>query len=365
MKSESFWLKIIEEKPSKLAQLGLYLLSGIYISAVKFRNWLYRVRILKSQKLSVPVISVGNITVGGTGKTPVVHLLARYYQNQGKKVVILSRGYKRNNCQPIVLVSNYEQVLVDWKIAGDEPYQLAQSLPGVAVVVGNQRRITGNYAIRELSPDLIILDDGFSHQQVARTINLVLIDATRPFGNNYYLPAGRLREPISSLKRADIVLLTKTKSDKNYTELISQIQNLKPSIPIYTAKTVPVKITEISEQKELPVSALNREPILAFAGIANPGPFKDTLLELNAEVKSFFPFPDHYVYSENELQYLLEQAAQTQCKFLITTKKDAAKLRNILDKFPEQRHRFLALEIDYEIQHAVEFLTILDSGLRT
>lgn len=364
MNPESVWLKIVEDKPPKAAQLGLYLLSGIYITVVRFRNWLYRTHILQSQKLSVPVISVGNITVGGTGKTPVVHLLARYFQNQGKKVVILSRGYKRKNSQPIILVSNYEQVLVDWETAGDEPYQLAQSLPGVAVVVGNKRRITGDYAIRELSPDLIILDDGFSHQQVAPDLNLVLIDATHPYGNNYYLPAGRLREPVSSLKRADIVLLTKTKPGKNYAELISRIQNIKPSVPVYTSKIVPLKITNITEQKEIPLSTLIREPILAFAGIANPTPFKDILLELNTEVKSFFPFPDHSVYSENEIQYLLKQAEQNQCKFLITTKKDGVKLRKLLDKFPDQHHRFLVLDIEYEIQNTPEFYACLTSGLK-
>jgi tetraacyldisaccharide 4'-kinase len=192
----------------------------------------------------------------------------------------------------------------------------------------------------------------------------VLIDATRPFGNEYYLPAGLLREPISSLSRADVVLLTKAKPGINYSELISRIRKIKPSISIFTAKTVPVKLIEISNLIEHPISELNREPILAFAGIANPVPFKDILQELNAEVKLFFPLPDHYVYSENELQYLLEQAEQNQCKFLVTTTKDAVKLKNLLTKFLELQHRFFALEIEYEIQDSTEFFTILDSGLK-
>jgi tetraacyldisaccharide 4'-kinase len=368
MKLRSFWLNVVEEESPRLGQLivwiGLYLLSFPYRVLVHFRNWGYRNRILKSQKLSVPVISVGNITVGGTGKTPVVHLLARYYQKLGKKVVILSRGYKRKNNHPIILVSDYTKVLVDWETAGDEPYQLAQSLPGVAVIVGNERKITGDYAIQELHPDLIILDDGFSHQQVSRNLNLVLINSTRPFGNDYYLPVGLLREPISSLHRADIILLTKTKPGKNYSDVISQIQKIKPSILIFTAKIVPVKLIEISNLIEHPISVLIREPIIAFAGIANPAPFKDILLELEAEVKSFITFPDHYIYSENEIQYLLEQAEQNQCKYLVTTQKDAVKLRNVLAKFLELQHRFLTLEIEYEIQNAAEFFSVLDSRLK-
>lgn len=369
MKSRSFWLNVVEEKSPRLDQLilwtGLYLLSFPYMILVRFRNWAYRNQILKSQKLSVPVISVGNITVGGTGKTPVVQFLARYYRSQGKKVAILSRGYKRKNNQPIILISNYEQVLTDWETAGDEPFLLAQSLSGVAVVVGNKRRVTGEYAIRELKPDVIVLDDGFSHQQVARNLNLVLIDTTRPFGNNHYLPAGLLREPISSLIRADLILLTKTRPGLTYSNLIDKIHRINPTIPIYIVRTSPARLIEISNQGELPVSELIREPIIAFAGIANPTPFKDILQEFNAEVKSFFPFPDHYVYVENDIIYLLVQAKQKQCKYLVTTQKDAVKLKKLLAKFPEQSYRFIALDIELEIRNRMELFAVLDLGLRT
>lgn len=365
MKSHLFRYNIIEEEPPNffLLHIGLYLLSGLYISAVRLRNWLYRVHILKSKKLSVPVISVGNITVGGTGKTPVVQFLARSFQPQGKKVAILSRGYKRKNNQQLILVSNYEQVLADWEAAGDEPELLAQSLPGVAVVVGNERRVTGDYAIRELKPDLIILDDGFSHQQVARDVNLVLLDATRPFGNDYYLPAGLLREPISSLNRADIILLTRTKPGINYSKLLDRIRQIKPDIPIFFARTIPSKLIEISSQVEHPISELLREPIFVFAGIANPTPFRESFQELNAAVKRFIPFPDHYVYTKNDIIYLLEQAKQNQCRYLITTQKDAVKLKRLLTQFPEQNHRFIALDINIEVQKSAEFYLTLTKNL--
>ncbi|MDI6784417.1 MAG: tetraacyldisaccharide 4'-kinase [bacterium] len=369
MKSHSRWLNIIEEKPpynrNYFLLAGLYLLSLLYALIVLLRNWAYRTQIFKSQKLSIPVISVGNITVGGTGKTPVVLLLAKYFQKQGKKVAILSRGYKRANPAELCLVSDYEKVVGNWREAGDEPYLLAESLPGVAVIVGNKRKISGEYAIKNLNAELLILDDGFSHQQVARTLNLVLIDATKPFSNEQCLPAGLLREPISSLTRADVIVLTKTKLGMNYSNLVTRIHQFIPSIPIFFSTTSPSRVVEISSKAEHPVSMLMREPIVAFAGIANPTAFRDTLQELNAEVKRWFPFPDHYVYTENDINSLLEQAAQDKCRYLVTTQKDAVKVRDLLEKFAEYKQQFLTLEINIEIENGTEFYTLINNKIKT
>jgi tetraacyldisaccharide 4'-kinase len=368
MKPHSFYLRIIEDEQSDfgkpILRAGLYLLSLLYQMAVNLRSWAYRNNILPQVKLSVPVISVGNITVGGTGKTPVVLLFAKYFQKQGIRVAILSRGYKRANPAEIHLVSDYEKVLGNWQEAGDEPYLLAESLPGVVVIVGNKRKISGEYAIKNLNAELLILDDGFSHQQVARNLNLVLIDATKPFSNKHCLPAGLLREPISSLTRADAILLTKIKPGINYSNLINRIRQINPSIPIFITRITPAKLVEISNRIEHPVSMLMREPIVAFAGIATPIAFRDTLQELNAEVKRLFPFPDHYGYTENDIRYLLEQAVQDKCRYLVTTQKDAVRVRDLLEKFAEDRPQFLALEINIEIENSTEFYTFIQNKIK-
>ena len=186
-----------------------YVLSFFYRLIINFRNWLYDHKIFKEVKLPCPVISVGNITVGGTGKTPCVIMLAQMLQENGFKPAILSRGYGGKSINPVNIVSDGHKILLDSEIAGDEPYLIAQDLKGIPVITGAKRIVTGKTAINQFGANVLICDDAMQHRQIFRDINLVLLDSQSLRGNNHILPRGRLREPITELKRASAIVLTR------------------------------------------------------------------------------------------------------------------------------------------------------------
>ena len=229
---ENQLVKIIQEKGADQGQPGgvrflLAILKGIsciFAAIVALRYFLYRVGLKRRHPLGIQVISIGNVTAGGTGKTPVTEIFARTLAAEGRKVAILSRGYRRKEApwwqrlftdviSPPLVVSDGKHVLLDSATGGDEPYMLASNLPGVAVVVDRDRVKAGRYAIKRLGCDTIILDDGFQYQKLKHSIEVVLVDSTNPFGNGNMLPRGILREPVRHLKRADVIFLTKCRGD--------------------------------------------------------------------------------------------------------------------------------------------------------
>jgi tetraacyldisaccharide 4'-kinase len=301
--------------------------SLVYWLVIKLRGLAFRMRLVRVRKLPVEVLSVGNLTVGGTGKTPTVIQIASLLLEHGRRPVIVSRGYGRPSQETIKIVSDGGKVLIGPEASGDEPAMMAVRLPGVPVVVGSDRHAAGRVAIDRFRPDVILLDDGFQHRKLARDLDIVLVDGTDPFGNTRLFPAGILREPLSALRRAEVVLITR--SDR-----AADLEGLKASIRNHTSATIitsthrPAALVDVATGATKPLSILKEAHVLAFAGIARPDSFEASLNGLGAEITMFRSYPDHHSYSLTDLRVLLEEAART-ASLLVTTEKDGVKLKGI------------------------------------
>jgi tetraacyldisaccharide 4'-kinase len=313
-----------------------YLFSGI----VQLRLWLYRQRIFRDQPLGCLVVVVGNLTVGGTGKTPVVEMFAKALRDRGRKVAILSRGYKSkapplwqkwwfwlNHTEepPPRVVSDGVTVLLDSEVAGDEPFMLARNLPGVVVLVDKNRVKAGAYAIKRFGCDTLILDDGFQYLPLKGRLNLLLVDKTNPFGNGFMLPRGVLREPIKHLSRASYVLLTKSKGVRD-TELEEMIQKFNPGVEIIECAHKPKYLQRIDTPERIPLSALAGRKIGAFSGIAAPESFEAFLRDTGARLGYTRRFLDHYRFTHEDLAQVFAEAKLAGVEMIITTEKDAVRI---------------------------------------
>jgi tetraacyldisaccharide 4'-kinase len=305
-------------------------LSFFYLIIINIRNWLYDHKVLREFRLSCPVISVGNITVGGTGKTPCVILLARMLQRNGFKPAVISRGYGGRGAHPANIVSDGNKILMDSETAGDEPFLMAHALKGVPVITGPRRIITGQMAIDKFGANVIICDDAMQHRQISRDINLVLLDSMGFKGNYHVLPRGRLREPVNEISRADAVLLTRTdegeKADEKIGELIKTEQ-----IPVFKSIHQPQNFISSDESIKNPISELKGKKVCAFCGIANPNSFEKTLLAAGVKIQAFDIFPDHHGYSEKEIEKLRDGFVKSGADYLVTTEKDAMRLKNYVE----------------------------------
>jgi tetraacyldisaccharide 4'-kinase len=324
VKSEQFWREMAE---GKRRGAGVRLLVGLlalgavpYGMLLRVRAWAYATGILPSRRLDRPVISVGNITVGGTGKTPMTALIARYLMSRGKRVAVLSRGYGGTSGGESRIVSDGAAILLSAVEAGDEPYLLATELPGLMVVIGHDRYEAGRFAERELSPDCFLLDDGYQHLKLRRDLNILLLDCRNPFGNGWTLPAGVLREPRSAISRADIIVLTRCDSE-------GQLLHEAPGgVPVLSARHRLSGIVPLSGGEIQPFSALLEENVLAFAGIADPDRFFSGLAEVGIDVVGTISFPDHAVYDDRTIAGIQQLFRSTGATCLVTTAKDAVKL---------------------------------------
>lgn len=314
-------------------------LSVLYGAVTLTRLSLYRRGTFHSTKLNRPVISVGNITTGGTGKTPLVEWVARTLAAEGKKVCILTRGYGRDNPNRQVVVSDGTNVMASPLEAGDEPYLLATNLKGLAAVISNANRIEAAHgAIKHLGTDCFVLDDGFQHLRLERDLNIVTIDATNPWGGGHLLPYGRLREPLSGLSRADCVVITRTDQANDLDKLRHEIRRYAPSAPIFQSR---MRIKNLPET--LPT------PVAAFCGVGNPRSFfnqQQLVLEKT--------FPDHHRYSQADVDSLIESARQAGARSLITTAKDAVKLQSLSFSLP-----LFVLEIEPQIENEAELARLV------
>jgi len=301
--------------------------SFLYGGLVRLRRVLFSIGMARSRKLPVRVISVGNLTLGGTGKTPVVIDIAGMFLKHHGCPVVLSRGYGRNNESEIIIVSDGSTVLVDSRSGGDEPVLIATKLSTVPVVAGSDRCRAGLLALRKFNPNIVILDDGFQHLRLRRDIDIVLIDAADPFGKQERLfPAGILREPVSALKRADIVLITRADHAVDLTGLTARIRK-HCTAPIFTSKMVPADLIDIRSNDLKPLSALRGTAVAAFSGIARPASFLGMLRSLGAEIRSEIVFPDHHEYQKTDLAHIFQQAADSRVSMIVTTEKDAIRLK--------------------------------------
>jgi tetraacyldisaccharide 4'-kinase len=312
-------------------------LSAIYSAMTRARLTAYRRGWLSVSKLPVPVISVGNLTTGGTGKTPLVDWVCRAvakpvvadgrreFSSPAKRVCVLTRGYGRTNPTSQVVVSNGTEILADEHASGDEPYLLAKNLVGVAAVICNPDRLAaGRWAIENLGSELFVLDDGFQHLRLARELDIVTIDATNPWGGGRLLPYGRLREAPAGLSRADCIVITRTEQIEDSNSLKDTVERLAGGIPVFRSRMVTSAIRILDggavDKADLP------QPVAAFCGVGNPGSFFDHVRREGFEPAFTRTFPDHHHYKQSELDQLVGDAQEHGAKGLITTAKDAIKL---------------------------------------
>ncbi|MBO7543418.1 tetraacyldisaccharide 4'-kinase [bacterium] len=311
----------------------------IYGAVIKLRNRLYEKGYKKRYWPGCHVISVGNITVGGTGKTPVVAMLSRALSKGGRKVAIVSRGYKSHSpslrfrlkhkefSNKTKVVCDGKELLLSPKIAGDEPYMLAQELKNVIVVTDPDRVRGARYAMREFGVDTIILDDGMQHMRLRRQNDIVLIDANCPFGYGRILPAGLLREPLEGLKRADHIFITKAENltEEKYQELVDEIRLYNQEADILTCQYEPEKLISVHTEKESPVSLLKDLPIMVVTGIAQPDGFVKILEKQGANVVCKRFFPDHHRFRRYEIEEIYETAKNFGAQAVLVTEKDAVR----------------------------------------
>ena len=323
----------------------LQAMSWLFSSAVQLRLWLYRNRILRDQPLGCLVVVVGNLTVGGTGKTPVVEKFARALRDRGRKVAILSRGYKSKGSPfwkkawyaithtdepPPRVVSDGQNVFLDSEQAGDEPYMLARNLPGVVVLVDKNRVKAGAYAIKKYGCDTLVLDDGFQYLPLKGQLNLLLVDKTNPFGNGYMLPRGILREPVKHLRRASYIFLTKSNGRRD-PELEALIARYKPDADVIECVHKPQYLQRLDVRPDAgagrePLEWLKGRRIFAFCGIATPESFEKFLRDLGALLVGRERFLDHYRYEPEDMQELYDAAERERAECLVTTEKDAVRI---------------------------------------
>ena len=359
---ESYLVKLIQEKGADQDQpagvrflLGaLKGLSYVFASVVSLRYALYRTGLLRRFPLGVQVISIGNVTAGGTGKTPVTEIFARTLAAEGRKVAILSRGYRRKEApfwrrvftqviDPPLVVSDGKRVLLDAATGGDEPYMLASNLPGVAVVVDRNRVKAGRYAVKRLGCDTLILDDGFQYQKLKHSIEVVLVDSTNPFGNGNMLPRGILREPARHLKRADIIFLTKCRGDVSAVR--EEIRAFNRTADIVECNHTPRVLKDVWSREEYPLSWLGGKTVCTLSGIASPKGFENSLRHLGSKVVWCERYADHHRYDASEVLYALNRTADMGADALVTTEKDAVRF----PRFETSPVRCLYLRIAIEI----------------
>ena len=359
---ENSLVKLIQEKGADRDQPGavnfllavLKGLSYVFAAVVGIRYLLYGWGLLRRYPLGIQVISIGNVTAGGTGKTPVTEIFARTLAAEGRRVAILSRGYRRKEApwwqrlftqvieKPLV-VSDGKHVLLDSATGGDEPYMLASNLPGVAVVVDRNRVKAGRYAIKRLGCDTLILDDGFQYQKLKHSVEVVLVDATNPFGNGHMLPRGVLREPARNLKRADIIFLTKCRGDVSAVK--AEVRKYNATAEIVECNHTPRVLKDVWSREEFPLDWLKGKTVCTLSGIASPKGFENSLRHLGAKVVWCERYADHHRYDASEILYALNRSADMGADALVTTEKDAVRF----PRFETSPVRCLYLRIAIEI----------------
>lgn len=347
---ESFAIDVILERRSgkraHTLRTILHALSKLYLAIVQTRLALYRSRLLRPHSHGCLVISVGNLTVGGTGKTPVVEMLARALRDGGRRVAILSRGYKsvprpflfrladkltrRKSLFIPRVVSDGVSLLLDSRTAGDEPFMLANNLRGVVVLVDRDRVKSGIYAISEFGADTLILDDGLQYIKMRHGLEIVLVDRQSPFGNDHLLPRGTLREPPSNLARATHIFLTKCDGSDN-SEVISRIRLHNRTADIIECTHRPKHLKNFATGETKPLEFLKGLNVGSLSGIAVPESFEGALKALGANLELTQSYTDHHRYSVKEVERFIRRCARRNLDAVVTTEKDAVRIPRLTD----------------------------------
>ena len=344
-------------------------LSWLYGAIVSIRNRLYAIGVFKARKLPCRVISVGNIVVGGTGKTPAVIAIAKHLQKKNVRVAILLRGYKRESREKVTIVSDGKDVCTSLKESGDEAYMMAKHLSGIPIIVGRQRYQAGRVALERFDVDVLLLDDGFQHRQLARDVDILTVPVHSisglqgapeyPFKNRErLLPAGVLREPSTALQRADIILLTHTATTDMLQDAKAVLQQLAPNVLVFESIHQPVRLYPLVPKEDFvetdllqTTKALEGKRVLAVCGIGNPDAFVATLMRYSPEDVELLAFPDHHVYSEADMTEIDAAFQTSRADLIVTTQKDEQKL---VDLVAHYRPAIAVLEIALVITEGVE-----------
>jgi len=330
---------------------------------IKVRWLIYKLGVVHKTRLPYPVISVGNITWGGTGKTPAVIMITKLLQEMRKRVAVLSRGYlreRRKDRKNISIVSDEKRIILSSREAGDEPYLLSKNLPGVPIIVGKNRIKSGKYAIDRFATQVLVLDDGFQYWPLNRDIDIVTIDSLNPYGNGYLIPRGQLREPVSHLSRADIFLLTRTNfvSRKDLDRIISDLERLNPNSIILESVHRPKYLQGYFSGEKKGLDVIKDRRVVAFSSIGNPYSFEKTLEGLGAKIVKTFHFPDHYNYNLSDLREI-EAICRTELKggeaIAVTTEKDEVRLERLISSEADRLFREVwILKVELEIVRGKE-----------
>jgi len=365
--TEQYWVDLVTGRtPERFLPLrdrwllhGLRALSWVYGGGVESRLWLYRLGLFRHHALGVQVISVGNLTVGGTGKTPVVEAFARALLRQGRRVAVLSRGYRRlargptwwdrlrhlgrPDWPPPCVVSDGVSILATPQESGDEPYMLARRLPGVAVLVDPDRVKSGRYAIRWLKCNTLILDDGFQHPELKHRLDIVLVDSQNPWGNGYLLPRGVLRERRRNIARASYIFLTKCVNGVP-TDLVRQLRRWNPRAELIACRHQPRHLQDLYSTRQQPLEWIKNRPVALLSGIAAPESFEREIQRFGARPVVTTRYPDHHWYTAEELRGWIREARRQGAEVAVTTEKDAVRFPPLeLDGLPLY---YLRMEIE-------------------
>ncbi|TAJ08952.1 MAG: tetraacyldisaccharide 4'-kinase [Nitrospirae bacterium] len=323
----------------------LRLLSIPYGLVVRARAWLYATGWFPTWTLPCRVVSVGNLTAGGTGKTPVVIWLVQSLLLRGLRVGVLSRGYKRQSGEEFLLVSDGETVLAGPAEAGDEPHLIASRCPGVVVAVGADRYRAGQWVLSRFPLDCVVLDDGFQHLALHRDVNLLLVDASAPQDLDALLPAGRLREPLAAAARATLVLMTRVDQVRQQETVAGTVRALGRRDQPILVRFTPDMFVDVASGAAQALEGVRGRTALLFSGIGNSGSFRATMSGLGVNVVEEVRFPDHHAYRNGDLERVNDQAKRCGAQLLVTTEKDAVKVAPLL----RPGERVLALRLGTDI----------------
>ena len=345
----TYRLILAEEKQS----LGITILRVVatvvawsYDKLAIFRNLLFDLRVLKVHKLSCPVISVGNLAVGGTGKTPMVIWLARFLSEEGWRVVVVSRGYRGEETKRVLVVSDGRNILAGSDVSGDEPQLLARRLPGIPVLCSTKRALAAEAAVEQFRCEVVILDDGFQHRFIARNLDVVMLDAQKSFGNGSLVPRGILRERTKALTRAQVLVLSRFDGSEQAEQSHKNLVGQWPDKTIVTAAHRATHLFKATTQRELPLSSVENKRLAAFAGINRPDDFFRTVRDLGADLVHTTALPDHHPLTIELLASLVEEASEQKPELWLTTEKDWVRLPSDLPDSMELM--ILAVEIDLD-----------------
>lgn len=326
------WRALVEGSASPLTRwtLGplLTTLACPYATAHWIRRQAYRRGWRPVRRLPCRVISVGNLTLGGTGKTPLVEMIVTLLRERGHRVGVLSRGYGRRGGPSPLVASDGVHPPLSPEVAGDEPVLLAHHLPGVPILVGKDRYAAGMLAVERFGVDVVVLDDGFQHLPLDRDLNIVLLDAARPLGTGRLFPRGELREPPAALARADVIVFTGWDPGLSRSPATLQLSQLPP--PVFYSWQEPSDLCVLQDGRILPLASLNHRRVVAFCGIGTPMRFRRMLDGLGAVVVAFCAVSDHYPYTRADFQALIRLAEAHGAEAMLTTEKDGIRLQRLL-----------------------------------